>query len=158
VYTPQEIRFLFSVGSPFIEEVIERGRLLYMRKATQVWLQDAEEELDMAMILLEHGKNRGACYHAQQSSEKSLKSLIIEKGKKPGRIQDIVDLLNEVVSLGYIVSLSMDNAIFLNSIYRGRYPTEEGLLPHGEPSYDDAQRAIKASKELLKSVKTLLGQ
>ena len=158
VYTPHEIRFLFSVGSPFIEEVIERGRLLYMRKTTQVWIQDAEEELDTAVILLEHGKNRGACYHAQQSSEKGLKALIIEKGKRLGRIHDIVDLFNTVASIGYAVSLSMDDAIFLNSIYRGRYPTEEGLLPHGEPSHDDAQRAINASMGLLKGVKTLLGQ
>jgi predicted nucleotidyltransferase len=34
VYTPEEIRRLFAAGSPFIEEVIEHGRVLYMRKAT----------------------------------------------------------------------------------------------------------------------------
>jgi len=32
VYTPQEIRYLFSIGSPFIEEVIETGSVIYMRK------------------------------------------------------------------------------------------------------------------------------
>jgi predicted nucleotidyltransferase len=34
VYTPDEVRELFSAGSPFIEEVLETGRLLYMLKAT----------------------------------------------------------------------------------------------------------------------------
>ncbi|MEK6589719.1 MAG: nucleotidyltransferase domain-containing protein [Nitrospinota bacterium] len=32
VYTPQEIKYLFPIGSPFIEEVIETGRVIYMRK------------------------------------------------------------------------------------------------------------------------------
>jgi len=35
VYTPWEMRFLHSIGSPFIEEVLETGRVLYMRKATE---------------------------------------------------------------------------------------------------------------------------
>ncbi|MDR4507438.1 MAG: hypothetical protein MRJ65_04245 [Candidatus Brocadiaceae bacterium] len=42
----------------------------------------------------------------------------------------------------------MDNAIFLNSIHKSRYPTEEGLLPHGEPSREDTERAILVAKKL----------
>jgi predicted nucleotidyltransferase len=34
VYTPGELRRLFAVGSPFIEDVMEHGRVLYMRTAT----------------------------------------------------------------------------------------------------------------------------
>ena len=26
VYTPQEVRYLFSIGSPFVEEVMDKGR------------------------------------------------------------------------------------------------------------------------------------
>jgi uncharacterized protein len=70
VYTPQEMNYLFSVGSPFVEEVIETGRVLYMRKATESWIREAEEELSSASILLEHGKYKAACYHSQQSVEK----------------------------------------------------------------------------------------
>lgn len=106
VYTSQEIRYLFSVGSPFIEEIMETGRLLYMRKATGVWLQDASEEYETAKILIDNSKYRGACYHAQQCAEKCLKALI-------------------------------------------------SLLPYGEPSQEDAQRALNASGELLKNIKTL---
>lgn len=156
VFTSQEVRFLFSLGSPFIEEVVEKGRLLYMRKATFIWVKEAEEELESAVILFEHKKFKGTCYHCQQCVEKGLKTLIIEKGKKPGRIHDIVELFNTVTTIGYDIPLTMDDAILLNSIYRGRYPTEEGLLPHGEPSPEDTQRAVTASEELLKTVKTLL--
>lgn len=38
VYTPRELWDLYTAGSPFIEEVLETGRVLYMRKATEAWL------------------------------------------------------------------------------------------------------------------------
>ena len=156
VYTPQEIRYLFSIGSPFIEEVMEKGRLVYMRKATKSWLKDAKDELDSALILYEHKKYRAACYHSQQCVEKGLKALVLEKGQRPVRIHDIVKLLNEVKRIGWDVKLIMDDAIFLNSIYRGRYPTEEGLLPYGEPTAEDAKRAVSIAKEFINKLSNLL--
>ena len=33
VYTPQEVWDLYAAGSPFLEEVLGYGRVLYMRKA-----------------------------------------------------------------------------------------------------------------------------
>ncbi len=155
VYTPEEMRRLFSLGSPFIEEVLEKGRLLYMRKATDSWIKEAKDEFDSAIILYEHEKYRGACYHSQQSVEKGLKALILEKGKKPERIHDIVELLNEVKAQGWDVDLTMDDAVYLNSVYKGRYPTEEGLLPHGEPSRVDAERAVSAAREFVKNLSDL---
>lgn len=152
VYTPEEMRRLFSLGSPFIEEVLEKGRLLYMRKATDSWIKEAKDEFDSAIILYEHEKYRGACYHSQQSVEKGLKALILEKGKKPERIHDIVELLNEVKEQGWKVDLTVDDAVFLNSVYKGRYPTEEGLLPHGEPLRGDAERAISAAGKLVNNL------
>jgi HEPN domain-containing protein/predicted nucleotidyltransferase len=155
VYTPEEVRYLFSIGSPFIEEIMEEGRLLYMRKVTGSWIKDVKDEFGSAVILYEHGKYRGACYHSQQCVEKGLKALILEKGRKPERIHDIVELLNEVIKQGWNVSLTMDDAIFLNSIYKGRYPTEEGLLPHGEPSKEDAEKAIAVSRVVVETLKKL---
>lgn len=116
IYTSQEVRFLFEIGSPFIEEVMEKGRLLYIR-ATSGWIKDAEDELDSAVILCEHGKYRGSCYHSQQCVEKGLKALILEKGERPGRIHDIVELYSRVTQMGWDVGFPLDDAIFLNSIY-----------------------------------------
>jgi HEPN domain-containing protein/predicted nucleotidyltransferase len=132
VYTPEEVRYLFSIGSSFIDDVMEKGRLLYMRKSTTAWVNDAEDELDSAVVLWEHQKYKGVCYHSQQAVEKILKALIIEKGKKPERTHDLVELLNKIIKMKINVDLTIDEAIFLNSIYKGRYTTEEGLLPHGE--------------------------
>lgn len=155
VYTPEEMRSLYSVGSPFIEEIMQKGRVLYMRKATGSWIKEAKDEFDSAIILFEHGKYRGACYHSQQSVENGLKALILEKGRKPERINDIVELLNEVIKQGWNVNLTMDDAIFLNSIYKGRHPTEEGLLPHGEPSRKDTEQAISAAKKLIEKLSNI---
>lgn len=47
-----------------------------MRKTTAIWIKDAEEELDSALILYEHEKYRPACYHVQQCVEKGLKALL----------------------------------------------------------------------------------
>lgn len=156
VYTSQEVRFLYSIGSPFIEEVIEKGRLLYMRKATNSWIKDAEDELDSATILLKHGKYRGACYHSQQCVDKGLKAAILERGKKPGRIHDIVELRNTVMKLEWESMLSVDDAVFLNSIYKGRYPTEEGLLPHGEPTQEEAGRAMVIARSFMESLSHII--
>ena len=128
-----------------------------MRKTTEAWIKDVKEELESAKILYKYKKYRGACYHSQQCVEKGLKALVLEKGKKPGRIHDIVELLNKTEKLGYRIGLPIDDAVFLNSIYKGRYPTEEGLLPQGEPTKGDAERAIAAANILFKSLQGLKG-
>lgn len=157
VYTPQELRMLYAMGDPFIQSVLESGRVLYMRKATAAWLQDAQEELESASILLGHDKPLGACLHSQQCVEKALKALVLERGRPPARTHDIVELRRAVEADGWAIELSMDDAVFLNSVYRGRYPTEAGLLPHGEPSPDDARRAVEAAERVMRGVRAALG-
>jgi HEPN domain-containing protein/predicted nucleotidyltransferase len=158
VYTPQELWDLYAAGSSFLEDVLAQGRVLYMRKATAAWIAEATDELDSAAILFDHHKYRGVCLHSQQSVEKGLKALLLEKGRPLTRTHDIVELLNLVTAEGWTVSLPMDETIFLNSVYRGRYPTEQGLLPHGEPGEGDAHRALQAAKTLMQQVGDLLGK
>ena len=155
VYTPDEIRHLYSIGSPFVEELMEKGRLLYMRKATSAWVREAEEELESARVLYEHGRYKSACYHSQQSVEKALKAMIIENGMRPERSHDIIELHNALKRIGYDSGLSMEDAVYLNSVYKGRYPTEEGLLPLGEPSRGDAERAVLAAESIIERLKLL---
>ena len=156
VYTPDEMRNLYSMGSPFIEEIVEKGRLLYMRKATAAWIKEAEEELESANVLVEHGRFKSACYHSQQSVEKGLKAILLEKGQRPERTHDIVELHRAVTKTGSDSGLSMEDAVYLNSIYKGRYPTEEGLLPHGDPSRADTERAVLSAKRFIEGLKLLL--
>jgi HEPN domain-containing protein/predicted nucleotidyltransferase len=148
VHTPVEVRALYAQGSPFIDEVFSTGKVLYMRKTTSAWVTDAEGELAMARLLLENAMLRGACLHAQQAVEKGLKALLIERAEPVPHAHDLVDLLRRVTAVGWPVPLDTDDAVFLNRIYRGRYPTDEGLLPHGEPTPEEASRAVRAADEV----------
>jgi HEPN domain-containing protein len=106
--------------------------------------------------LYEHGRYKGACYHSQQSVEKGLKAIIIERGHRPRRTYDVVELFNVVMEMGVDSGLTIEDAVYLNSICRGRYPTGEGLLPHGEPSKPETEKALLAARDLVERLKLLL--
>jgi uncharacterized protein len=146
VYTPAEVWKLYSAGSPLIYEVVEKGKVLYVRDLTKAWIEDAREHLESAELLFENGKCRPACYHSQQCVEKAMKALIVEKGRKPARTHDILDLLAAAKKEGWELELPIDDAVLLNSIYSGRYPSEQGLLPHGDPLEGDVRRAVTAAR------------
>lgn len=42
--------------------------------------------------------------------------------------------------------------VFMDGIYRGRYPAEEGLLPQGDPSAEDAAKAIRIADKIVNAV------
>jgi HEPN domain-containing protein/predicted nucleotidyltransferase len=154
VFTPRELASRFASGSPLVEEVLATGRVLYMRDVTGFWLREAAEELETAAILMDHEKWRGVCFHSQQCAEKVLKALIVEKALPLARTHDLVDLLRRAEGAGWQPQISTDDAVFLNSVYRGRYPAAEGLLPRGEPTREEASRALAAAGRLL----TWMGQ
>lgn len=135
---------------------METGRVLYMRKATESWVKDADDELSAALILYEHGKYKGACHHSQQCVEKGLKALILENGERLEKPHDIVEMLSRTRRIGWQVSLPLADAVFLNSIYKGRYPTEEGLLLLGEPAKTDGERATQAARQFMDGLRTAL--
>jgi HEPN domain-containing protein/predicted nucleotidyltransferase len=155
VYTPDEISYFFSIGSPFINEILETGRVVYMRKIVEDWVRLAEDEYSDSIILYEHNKYKGACYHAQQCVEKSLKALILEKGGEFKRIHDIVKLIEIAGTYGWQINISIDDAVFLNSIYKGRYPAEEGLLPFGEPTMEDAKRTVDLAEKMIAFLRSM---
>lgn len=155
VFTPRELRGLFFAGDAFIEQVVETGKVLYMRDATGPWVRDAREELESARLLRERSLFRPACYHAQQAVEKALKALIVEKAERPERTHDLVGLMNHAQRLGWTVDLPIDDVVFLNAVYKGRYPAEEGLLPRGAPTDADASRAIAGAERVVRSLDAL---
>jgi HEPN domain-containing protein len=76
-----------------------------MRTTTQAWIVEAGEDLESAAILLKHEKYRGVCFHSQQCVEKALKVLMLEKGRRPPRTHDLVELLKAVNAEGSRVEL-----------------------------------------------------
>jgi len=141
----QQIR----AGAPFLNAVLKEGRVLYMNNHVKEWLRQADEEHNTARYLAEGGFYRSACYHAEQAIEKFLKAQLISKGWDLEKTHSIKRLLILAKEYGLKFDLPEEDVAFVDSIYRGRYPTEAGLLPQGEPDAEDAQRAVALAGALL---------
>lgn len=120
-----------------------------MKKEAEAWRTIAGEELQSALYLAEKKLYRMVCYHAQQAVEKSLKAVLVERDIDVPRTHNILDLNNAAVKLGYDTKLSDEDAVFLNSIYRSRYPAGLGLMPSGEPSAADSEKALEIAKRVV---------
>jgi len=51
------------------------------------------------------------------------------------------------------IPLQDEEIDFIDSIYKGRYPGEEGLLPLSAPAQKDAKRALQIVKKVVKFLK-----
>jgi HEPN domain-containing protein len=96
------------------------------------------------------------CYHAQQSVEKGLKAILTEKGVEFSRTHNILDLQNAVKTIGHELPIDTDDAVFLNSVYRVRYPAGLGLLPMGEPTEKDAEKALHIAQKMREWIRKIL--
>jgi HEPN domain-containing protein len=59
------------------------------------WFEFAEDDLDSAKILVEHGSRKinAVCYHSHQSAEKNLKGYLVSKGvDEPPHIHNLPTL------------------------------------------------------------------
>lgn len=138
-------------NSPFLRMVAREGRVLYMKNAEQGWMRQAQDELEMADYLFEGGFHKGACYHAQQAIEKGLKARLLAKGWELEKTHSIARLAALCRDYKIRLTLKDEDIVFIDSIYRGRYPAEEGLLPFKEPSAEEAQRAIRIARPVTKA-------
>jgi len=81
-------------------------------------------------------------------------TFIIYKKKKISCVGKVFPL-DRGLLMGDPFSLKED-VVYLSSIYKGRYPSEEGLLPHGDRSKDDTERAMLSAKRFIERLKLLL--
>jgi len=119
-----------------------------MKRETEEWLKIAEEDFQAAEHLFAISLFRMVCYHAQQSVEKILKAVLTEKGIESLRTHNILDLRNAVKEVGHELPIDTDDAVFLNSVYKARYPAALGLLPTGEPTEEDAEKAMHIARKM----------
>jgi HEPN domain-containing protein len=126
-----------------------------MKRETEEWLKIAREEYKSAMVLFEKRLYRIVCYHAQQTVEKILKAILTERDVDFARTHNILDLRNAAKLLGYEIELTDEDSVFLNSIYRSRYPSDLGLIPSGEPKKKDAKEAIGIARKMVQSFQTV---
>ena len=121
-----------------------------MRKEAEGWVKIAIEEFQSAKYLLEKSLFRMVCYHSQQAVEKVLKAILVDHEVEVPFTHNLLDLNNAVKNFRYETPVSDEECVFLNSVYRSRYPSDAGLLPTGEPGECDAVKALEIANTLLK--------
>jgi HEPN domain-containing protein len=82
-----------------------------------------------------------------------LKALIVDCDIEIPRTHNILYRNNAAKKLVYAVEVTDENAVFPSGIYRVRYPSDAGLLPHGEPIEQNAKRALKIAREMARWMK-----
>ena len=143
-------------GSPFLRLIFQEGRYLYMKDGVKEWVTQAEDELNMAVYLLDGKFFKGACYHSQQCVEKAIKTMLLNRGWELEKTHSIERLVSIGEDYKVKVDISDEEIVFIDSIYRSRYPFDAGLLPLGAPSEEDAQRAVNMAKQIFKGMKEAL--
>ena len=114
------------------------------------WFLQAEDDLKMAKLAFANGFYSQTCYHASQSAEKALKSIIIDLGELPPKTHALNRLKGMLSQLGLHTSELEDLKLnFLTRMHTStRYPSED-LPPvqlfdqsDGEECLEIAEKAV----------------
>ena len=91
------------------------------------WFLKAEDDLKMAKLAFANGFYSQTCYHASQSAEKALNSIIIDLGELPPKTHALNRLKGMLSQLGLHTSDLEDLKLnFLTRMHTStRYPSEE---------------------------------
>lgn len=117
------------------------------------WLFFAESDLKTAKVMLRERIYHMACFHAQQTVEKSFKALLRHEDKIVPKTHSLSKLLFEIKKLGF-KWLKEDKITFVDQFYSPtRYPdTLPGSLPGGLPTKTDAENAVKIADEVYSQI------
>jgi HEPN domain-containing protein len=139
----------FRKGSPFLQMIQREGRVLFMDDSFREWATLALEDVQQAEYLFNGNFYRGACFSAQQAIEKAVKGELLKRGWELEKIHQLRRLLTIGRTFDLIFEYDGSEVDFIDSIYRGRYPADEGLLPLKSPSKEDAARALDIARKFL---------
>jgi HEPN domain-containing protein len=129
----------------------------FLKGETKIWLRYSKENFDSANVLLKNRLFNPCLQNVQQSVEKALKALLIEKGTRLKKTHDILELKKILEMLNIQVDISDENCDFLNSIYLpSKYPLGS-VIPDFSPDENICIEAINIAENVIKSVCTLLG-
>lgn len=118
------------------------------------WLNMAEEDLLWAKASLKEEIWRGACFAAQQATEKSLKAYLLVKNKSFPKIHDLVSLNDSCRKIDSEFKGLNDLCNFISPYYlSSRYPD---IAEFEEYSQEMANAVVQKAEEIIKFVKLRL--
>lgn len=116
------------------------------------WLDEAEDDLSSAEILLREGKYSKVCFLSQQAAEKAIKALSMVKYGKYDGIHSVSELLRRVNASENLIEIGE----VLDRYYiPTRYPN---AWPYGAPCRhyrrSDAEEAFNYAKRIIEYVRS----
>ena len=127
-----------------------------MQEETSNWLKYSEENLEAAKVLFESNLYNPCLHNIQQSIEKALKSLFVEKSIPFKKTHNVLELNNLLKKNGVRIELTEDECDFIDSIYLPtKYPIGSAL-PSFYPDNEICQNSISLAERVIKEVKKLL--
>jgi HEPN domain-containing protein len=121
-------------------------------EAVAMWTRYAVEDLQLAEALLAERRPppRHACFGAQQAAEKALKALYVARQVQYPFVHDL-DVLAEGLGRD-LHARGLEDLRWLSRWAKApRYPFG------GEPSWADAERAVRLTREVVKAARDDLG-
>ena len=127
-----------------------------MQEETKSWLNYSEENLEAAKVLLESKLFNPCLQSIQQSIEKALKALFIEKEIPFKKTHNIMELKTILSKYDIKIKLTDDECDFLDSIYLPtKYPIGSAL-PNFYPDEKICKNSISLADKVLNEVNSLL--
>jgi len=118
-----------------------------MREETRIWINKAEEDFQTAGILIsvDGAPCSSICFHCQQSAEKLLKALLVEKRINVPKTHDLILLIDGYLTknIPSLIKIRPHAEMLTDYAVSARYPD---FLFH--PSLDDAKLAYSNAEEI----------
>ena len=120
------------------------------------WFLKAEDDLKMAKLAFANGFYSQTCYHASQSAEKALKSIIIDLGELPPKTHELNRLKGMFSQLGLHTSDLEDLKLnFLTRMHTStRYPSED-LPPVQLFDQSDGEECLEIAEKVISFTRTM---
>ena len=129
-----------------------------MKDETRLWLQYAEENLDVAELALTNGHFNASLHNAHQAVEKYLKAVIIENDLPFKKTHGIYTLRQTLADHGMQATLSEEECDLFDVLYMpSRYPLFS-VLPDAMADRETCERCIKIARNVKESVQSILGE
>ncbi|MBF8277130.1 MAG: uncharacterized protein HW390_2203 [Candidatus Brocadiaceae bacterium] len=85
-------------------------------------------------------------------AEKIVKWALLKRGWELENAHSIRRLIAIAKDHGINLTLRDEEVDFIDSIYKGRYPGEDGLLPLGNPTKRDAKKALQIAQNITEQI------
>ena len=117
----------------------------------RAWLEQAQEDLETARILIENGKYSASAFYSQQAAENVLRALLYLTGRDPGKTHSLIELAEAPEQEGIAVSQNVKEDLMVVSPHFiiSRYPDAANGVPYKQYNRNIAEDVYRRAKEVV---------